>query len=40
MKIHESAENYLETILILHKRLGQVRSIIQAYFSASGQKKS
>lgn len=27
MKIHESAENYLETILILHKRLGQVRSI-------------
>ena len=27
MKIHESAENYLETILILKKRLGQVRSI-------------
>ena len=27
MKIHESAENYLETILILQKRLGQVRSI-------------
>ena len=27
MKIHESAENYLETILILSKRLGQVRSI-------------
>ncbi len=27
MKIHESAENYLETILILSKRLGKVRSI-------------
>ena len=27
MKIHESAENYLETILILHKKKGQVRSI-------------
>ncbi|MCI8813882.1 MAG: metal-dependent transcriptional regulator [Lachnospiraceae bacterium] len=27
MKIQESAENYLETILILHNRLGQVRSI-------------
>lgn len=27
MKIHESAENYLETILILQKRLGTVRSI-------------
>lgn len=27
MKIHESAENYLETILILKKRLGVVRSI-------------
>ncbi|XCP84787.1 metal-dependent transcriptional regulator [Roseburia hominis] len=27
MKIQESAENYLETILILNKRLGQVRSI-------------
>lgn len=27
MKIHESAENYLETILILQKRNGQVRSI-------------
>lgn len=27
MKIHESAENYLETILVLSKRLGQVRSI-------------
>lgn len=27
MKIHESAENYLETILVLGKRLGQVRSI-------------
>lgn len=27
MKIHESAENYLETILILHKRNGNVRSI-------------
>lgn len=27
MKIHESAENYLETILILGKRLGPVRSI-------------
>ena len=27
MQIHESAENYLETILILKKKLGQVRSI-------------
>ena len=27
MTIHESAENYLETILILNKKLGQVRSI-------------
>ena len=27
MKIQESAENYLETILILHKRKGSVRSI-------------
>ena len=27
MKILESGENYLETILILKKRLGQVRSI-------------
>lgn len=27
MKIHESAENYLETILILKNRLGLVRSI-------------
>lgn len=27
MKIHESSENYLETILILKNRLGQVRSI-------------
>lgn len=27
MKIHESAENYLETILILHKTKGMVRSI-------------
>ena len=27
MKIQESAENYLETILILKKRLGVVRSI-------------
>ncbi len=27
MKIQESAENYLETILILKNRLGQVRSI-------------
>lgn len=27
LKIQESAENYLETILILHNRLGQVRSI-------------
>ncbi|MDO4285030.1 MAG: metal-dependent transcriptional regulator [Eubacteriales bacterium] len=27
MNIHESAEDYLETILVLHKRLGQVRSI-------------
>jgi hypothetical protein len=27
LRIQESAENYLETILILKKRLGQVRSI-------------
>ena len=27
MKIHESAENYLETILVLSKRQSQVRSI-------------
>lgn len=27
MKIHESAENYLETILFLQKRNGKVRSI-------------
>ncbi|MCI2106992.1 MAG: metal-dependent transcriptional regulator [Intestinimonas sp.] len=27
MNIHESAEDYLETILVLHERLGQVRSI-------------
>ena len=27
MKIHESAENYLETILILQKRNGAVRSV-------------
>ncbi|MBQ8514093.1 MAG: metal-dependent transcriptional regulator [Ruminococcus sp.] len=27
MKIQESAENYLETILILQKRMGAVRSI-------------
>lgn len=27
MKIQESAENYLETILVLKKRLGAVRSI-------------
>lgn len=27
MRIHESAENYLETILILKERLGNVRSI-------------
>lgn len=27
MKIQESAENYLETILVLNKRIGNVRSI-------------
>lgn len=27
MQIHESAENYLETILVLQKKRGQVRSI-------------
>lgn len=27
MGIHESSENYLETILVLNKRSGQVRSI-------------
>ena len=33
MVIHESAEDYLETILVLHRRLGQVRSIDNTYFS-------
>lgn len=27
MKVKESAENYLETILMLHERIGSVRSI-------------
>lgn len=27
MQIHESAENYLETILVLQRKLGHVRSI-------------
>ena len=27
MQIHESAENYLETILVLRNRKGSVRSI-------------
>ena len=27
MKIHESAENYIETIYVLKRRLGEVRSI-------------
>lgn len=27
LKIHESAENYLETILVLHNQKGMVRSI-------------
>lgn len=27
LRIHQSAEDYLETILILHERIGQVRSI-------------
>lgn len=27
VKIHESAENYLETILVLHQRKGTVRAI-------------
>lgn len=27
MKIHESAENYLETIYMLHRRTGAVRSV-------------
>ena len=27
MSIHKSAEDYLETILLLHNKLGQVRSI-------------
>lgn len=27
MNIHESAEDYLETILVLKQRLGMVRSI-------------
>ena len=31
MKIYESGENYLETILILHKELGTVRSIDVAH---------
>ena len=30
MKIHESAENYLETILMLHNEKGMVRSIDSA----------
>ena len=28
MKIHESAENYLETILVLKRSLGKVLSLI------------
>ena len=28
MKIQESAENYLETILILQQRIGEVRSTL------------
>ena len=28
MQIHESAENYLETILILQKRNGRVRAVV------------
>ncbi len=36
MKIHESAEDYLESILILKSRLGNVRSIdIANYFDYS-----
>ena len=27
MKIHASGEDYLETILILHKKMGMVRSV-------------
>ena len=27
MQVHESGENYLETILILERRRGQVRSV-------------
>lgn len=36
MKIRESAENYLEAILILSRRLGQVRSVdVAAYLGFS-----
>ncbi len=27
MKLHASGEDYLETILVLHKKLGMVRSV-------------
>ena len=33
MKIHESAENYLEAILILMQKNGQVRSIDVAHYT-------
>ena len=37
MQIHESAEDYLETILRLSKRQGQVRSIdIEASYQEQG----
>ncbi|MDY3618931.1 metal-dependent transcriptional regulator [Agathobaculum sp.] len=32
MKLQESAENYLEAILVLHKQNGQVRSIDVAHY--------
>lgn len=32
MKLQESAENYLEAILVLHKKNGQVRSIDVAHY--------
>ena len=40
MQIHESAEDYLESVLILSKQLGNVRSIdIVNYFDYSKQHK-
>ena len=35
MKIHSSGEDYLETILILHKKVGMVRSVDVARHSSN-----